>query len=144
MIKIVYPSQGPSTRINEGKQQIFCVVRKKWVLLTPEEWVRQNLLSYMRQELQYPLSLIAVEKQVQLGELKKRFDVVVYKDQQPFLLLECKEMGVVIDQKTLDQTLRYNIQLRAPYFIISNGNDTYGFANENGRMTEIENFPSFL
>jgi hypothetical protein len=144
MIKIVYPSQGPSTRTNEGKQQVFCVVRKKWVLLTPEEWVRQNLICYMQQVLKYPLSLMAVEKQVQVGELKKRFDIVLYKEQRPFLLLECKEMSVLIDQKTLDQALRYNIQLRAPYYIISNGNDTYGFANENGRMVEIAHFPSVL
>ncbi len=126
------------------KQQVFCIVRKKWMLLTPEEWVRQNLILYMHVSLHYPLALMAVEKQVQVGELKKRFDIVLYKDQIPFLLIECKELDVIIDQKTLDQALRYNIQLRAPYFIISNGNNTYGFAREKGKMVEIENFPSFL
>ncbi len=143
MIRIAYPPQLPATRISAGKQQVFCVVRKKWILLTPEEWVRQNLIQFMHITLRYPLSLMAIEKQLQLGELKKRFDIVIYKEQKPYLLIECKEPEVRINQKTLDQALRYNIQLQAPYFIISNGNETYGFMVKNAEMLELENFPSF-
>jgi hypothetical protein len=91
----------------------------------------------------YPASLIAVEKQIMLGELKKRFDVVVYKNEQPFMLIECKELNVPIDQKTLSQALRYNIELQAPYCVISNGNTCYGFLIENGSVVEISQFPTF-
>lgn len=144
MIEIIYPEQLPSTRMLRGRQEVFCAVRKKWFLLTPEEWVRQNMIGYMHRSLGYPLKLMAIEKQMQLGELKKRFDIAVYKDIKPWLLIECKEPGIPIDQRTLDQALRYNMQLQAPFFMISNGNETYGFAKQNGEMISLEKFPGFL
>src|SRR5688572_28310618 len=120
MIKINYPDKKPDVKIVDGKEYIFCFIRKKWMLITPEEWVRQNVLLYLTGVLNYPASLIAVEKQLQLGELNKRFDIVVYKNDVPFVLIECKEMNVPINQKTLDQVMRYNINLQAAYFIITN------------------------
>ena len=113
------------------------------MILTPEEWVRQNFLLYMIDTLNYPASLIAVEKQLQLADLTKRFDIVLYKNDIPFMLIECKEMNVPITQKTLEQVLRYNINLQAAYFIITNGSFCYGFHKQDGLFNSINAFPVF-
>lgn len=143
MIKIVYPDKKPSIKAEGAKETIFCIIRKRWMQLTPEEWVRQNTLLYLIETLHYPASLISVEKKIQLGDLSKRFDIVVYKNDQPFVLIECKEMKVPISQKTLDQVLRYNINLRATSFIITNGNTCYGFTVDAGVLKALDSFPSF-
>ncbi|RYD83443.1 MAG: type I restriction enzyme HsdR N-terminal domain-containing protein [Sphingobacteriales bacterium] len=143
MIEIIFPAIKPSLKTEKEKQFIFCVIRKKWMQLTPEEWVRQNVLLYLIHTLQYPSSLIAVEKQLLLGEMKKRFDIVVYKNDKPFVLIECKEMNVPISQKTLDQVMRYNINLQATSFIITNGNTCYGFTIDAGILTALRSFPAF-
>lgn len=143
MIKIIYPAKKPSLKTEDGKEFIFCVIRKKWLRISPEEWVRQNVLLYLIHSLGYPASLIAVEKQLVLGELKKRFDIVVFQNEKPFLLIECKAMEVAVSQKTLDQAMRYNINLQAGYFIITNGNATYGFAVENNHLSILHAFPKF-
>lgn len=142
MIKIAYPEKKPAVRIDAGKEYIFCVIRKRWMTITPEEWVRQNFLLYLIEVLKYPASLIAVEKQVQLGELQKRFDIVVYRNDIPFMLIECKEMNVPINQRTLDQVMRYNINLQASYFIITNGTECYGF-EKSDTLKKINSFPQF-
>ena len=143
MIKIVYPDKKPGLKTEEGKELIFCMMRKKRLQVTPEEWVRQNVLLYLTETLQYPASLIAVEKKLQLGELQKRFDIVVYKNEKPFVLIECKEMNVPITQKTLDQVMRYNINLQAASCIITNGNTCYGFTTGNGSLEALDAFPAF-
>ncbi|MBC7937286.1 MAG: type I restriction enzyme HsdR N-terminal domain-containing protein [Rhizobacter sp.] len=143
MIKIIYPDKKPAIKTTGEKEFIFCMIRKKWMQLTPEEWVRQNTLLYLTQSLQYPASLIAVEKKIVVGDLHKRFDIVVYKNEKPFMLLECKEMNVPITQKTLDQVIRYNQHLQASFFIITNGSTCYGFKNESGVLAAIEVFPVF-
>src|SRR5690606_10346837 len=78
MIKMQYPEQKPRMKTENGKDFVFCVVRKKWLVLTPEEWVRQNFILALTQLYHYPLSLVAVEKRIQIHELTKRFDIVVY------------------------------------------------------------------
>ena len=110
------------TRIYNNKEQIFCEWRKRWVRLTPEEWVRQQLLHHMVEQLAYPSSLIGVEVAIKVGEVKKRCDAVVYnQDLQPLMLIECKAETVSITQKTLDQALTYNRKLNVPYLILYNG-----------------------
>ena len=110
------------TRIYNNKEQIFCEWRKRWVRLTPEEWVRQQLLHHMVEQLAYPSSLIGVEVAIKVGEVKKRCDAVVYnQDLQPLMLIECKAETVPITQKTLDQALTYNRKLNVPYLILYNG-----------------------
>jgi hypothetical protein len=94
MIRIEYPSRKPAIRETGGKEQIFCMIRKRWVFLSPEEWVRQNILLYLSEVMHYPASLIAVEKQVAVAGMMKRFDLVVYKNDSPFMVIECKEMNV--------------------------------------------------
>ena len=111
-----------STRIQNGKEQIFCDWRHRWVRLTPEEWVRQQLLHRMVEQLGYPASLIAVEQAITVGDARKRCDAVVYNTlMQPLMLIECKAETVPLTQKTLDQAVTYNRKLHVPYILLTNG-----------------------
>lgn len=143
MIKIAYPSYPYKIETKEGKECIFDPLRKKWVRLTPEEWVRQNFLQYLVLEKKYPASLIAVEKEIRVGELKKRFDILVYKNDQPWLLVECKEMNVIVDESVFNQLLRYQQTLSASYLIITNGNETIGWGWNEGVLVSLEEIPSY-
>lgn len=143
MIKIAYPSYPYKIETKEGKECIFDPLRKKWVRLTPEEWVRQNFLQYLVLEKKYPASLIAVEKEIRVGELKKRFDILVYKNDQPWLLVECKEMNVIVDEPVFHQLIRYQQALSASYLIITNGNETIGWGWKEGVLVSLEEIPSY-
>jgi hypothetical protein len=126
MFKLNLPEYNFNFRANNSKQQIFDIVRKKYVALTPEEWVRQNFISWLIQELKYPASHIAIEKELLLNEMKKRFDAVVFnKDNKPAMLIECKAPEVKISQKTFDQAARYNMVLKLKYLVITNGLEHY-------------------
>ncbi len=143
MIKILYPPYQPRIKTENGRELIFDELRKKWVVLTPEEWVRQNFLQYLVQVMKYPPSLVAIEKEIALGELKKRFDIVVYNRQhQPHIIIECKETSVVLNEKVLDQVLRYNISLRVPYLVITNGTSCYAFACSESELVLVDALPS--
>ena len=110
------------TRLYNGKEQIFCAWRHRWVRLTPEEWVRQQLLHRMVEQLGYPASLIAVEVAITVGEVHKRCDAVVYdRAMQPLLLIECKAETIPLTQKTLDQAITYNRKLNVPFLLLHNG-----------------------
>lgn len=137
MIKVDYPN--PTFKIKTENQQeyIFDTNRKKWVLLTPEEWVRQNFLQYLIQTKKYPASLISVEKQISLGELKKRYDVVIYKNDKPWMIVECKEMEVPISEKTILQILNYNQILDVAFLIITNGKETFGIETSTKKYLSI-------
>ena len=121
-LKLKYPAFSVRMKLDHGKQMIFDPVRKKWLQLTPEEWVRQHLLNYLIQLEAYPAASFAVEKELQLNDTKKRFDVVVYdRALKPFLVVECKAPYVALDRLVIDQALRYNLSLKAPFLMISNG-----------------------
>lgn len=141
MIKITYPSYKPKIKALESKELIFDEVRRRWVLLTPEEWVRQNFLQYLIQVCHYPSSLIAVEKEIWLNDVKKRFDIVVYKNDSPWMIVECKEMNVPLDKKVLDQALRYNMVLQVAFIVITNGSYCYGFDMTGGVINELADLP---
>ncbi len=142
MIKIEYPAYRPKIKEDDGKEFIFDEVRKRWVVLTPEEWVRQNFLQYLIHIKKYPASLIAVEKEIKLGELKKRFDIVVYdKHTKPWMIIECKEMNVALDKKVLDQVLRYNVTLQVPYLVITNGSYCMAMVFADNQAMELEELP---
>ena len=144
MIKIEYPTYQPKIKEEDNKELIFDEIRKKWIVLTPEEWVRQNFLQYLIQIKKYPASLIAVEKEIKLGELKKRFDIVVYDtNTKPWMIIECKEMNVPLDKSVLDQVLRYNISLSVPYLVITNGNYCMAVQLKDGGMAVIKTLPAF-
>ena len=144
MIVLPYPSYPFKIKAINGKDQIFDPFRKIWVILTPEEWVRQNLLQYLVQTLHYPSSLIAVEKEIKLGELSKRFDIVVYKNESPWMIIECKEAKVSINEKTMGQILQYQQVLTAQYLFMSNGHETMGAKIASGKLQAMQNFPEYL
>jgi hypothetical protein len=144
MIKIEYPAYQPRIKEQLGKEFIFDEIRKQWMMLTPEEWVRQNFLQYLIQVKKYPSSLIAVEKEIQLGELAKRFDIVVYdQNTQPWMIIECKEMEVALNEQVLNQALRYNITLNVPYIVLTNGTHCFGFSGKKGILEELSELPNF-
>lgn len=128
---------------DQAKDLIFDPFRKKWVALTPEEWVRQNILQYISQVCQYPASLIAVEKSIQLGELTKRFDILIYKDDKPWMIIECKEANIEINDKTIAQLYQYQQVLEAQYLIASNGHETVGAQIITGKLHALQNFPVY-
>src|SRR5436305_1318180 len=140
MIKIEFPKHQVKIRQREGVNEVFDVIRKKWLRLSPEEWVRQNMTHYILMK-KYPASLIAIEKEIRLGELTKRCDIVIYtREAFPFMIIECKEMNVPVSGKVLEQILRYHITLRADYLIITNGSFCFGFQKTGDRFTEIHEF----
>ena len=143
MIKIIYPENKPTIKTDNGKELIFCIIRKRWFVITPEEWVRQNFILYLIVTLQYPAALIAVEKQIILNEVKKRFDIVVYKNALPYIIVECKEMNVQLSESTISQVLNYNSSIQAPYIVVTNGSYSAGFFKQENKFIEIEDLHQF-
>ncbi len=122
MQTLQFPKFEYKLKIEKEQPFIFDEVRKKWLVLTPEEWVRQHLVHYLIQFKHFPQGLIQMEKQIDLNGTKKRFDVLVYNPLlQAVLLVECKAPEVVLSQAALDQVLRYNLQIKAQYILITNG-----------------------
>lgn len=139
MLIVNYPDSKPNIKKNDEGESIFCIVRKKWMKLTPEEWVRQNFLLYLTEVLNFPKSLIAVEKQIVLSEVKKRFDIVVYdKNSAPYILVECKEMGVRLSEEVLQQALIYYAEVQSKYVVITNGNNTIAFLKSETCFMETD------
>lgn len=107
---------------SQNRSYIFDIIRKKFILLQPEEWVRQHVLHFLTVTKRYPQSLINVEKQLMVNQLQKRYDVVVFNPNGALrLLVECKAPEIKIDQHTFDQIARYNTQLQATYLMLTNG-----------------------
>lgn len=133
------------TRINQNKEQIFCDWRKRWVRLTPEEWVRQQLLHRLVEQLGFPASLIAVEVPITVGEVHKRCDAVVYdNDLHPLLLIECKAETVPLTQKTLDQAVIYNRKLNVPFLLLHNGPESiFVTLNPDGTNLYSQRLPGY-
>lgn len=145
MIAVNYPEPDFRIKEKEEKKFLFDPIRKIWVSITDEEWVRQNFIQYLTRELNYPVSLIAVEKEIQLGELKKRFDILVYnKDHEPWMLIECKAPEINLDEKTFQQVLRYHLSVPCSYLIITNGHYTYGWEKTGGELKEIKEMPVWV
>ena len=142
MIQVNYPEPVFRFKEENGKEMIFDFIRKQWLLLNEEEWVRQNFIQYLVQEMKYPVALIAVEKEIQLGDLKKRFDILVYdNDHKPWMLVECKAKEITLDENVLHQVLRYNISMPATFLVITNGHFTYAWEKVGGELKELEQMP---
>ncbi len=117
MQKLNLPQYKFNIKSKENKTLIFDEIRKKYIVLTPEEWVRQHFVCYLQHEKNYPISLISVEKQLIINNLKKRFDILVFnRNGQPKIIVECKAPSVKITQDTFDQIARYNLKLNADLF----------------------------
>jgi hypothetical protein len=110
MIAVKFPEPAFRFKKENGIEFIFDTLRKQWLVLTDEEWIRQNFIQYLVQILHYPAAYIAVEKEIMLGELKKRFDILIYDHQhKPWMMIECKGPTIELDESVLQQVLRYNI-----------------------------------
>jgi len=122
MLPLNLPAYHFRFKNSENKVHIFDVIRKKFVVLQPEEWVRQHWVHHLIESKKYPKSLINVEKQLVINSLKKRYDIVVFNsDGSIRILIECKSPKIKIDQTTFDQIAQYNMSLKAEYLIVSNG-----------------------
>ena len=139
-----FPEPGFRLKKENNVEYIFDNIRKQWLVLNEEEWVRQNFIQYLAQILHYPVSFIAVEKEIMLGELKKRFDILIYnKDHWPWMMVECKARTINLSEAVLQQVLRYNISIPVPYLVITNGNFTYGWEKKGIDLELIQQMPSW-
>jgi len=126
MQKLNFPVYSFRFKNSENKVSIFDEIRKKFILLTPEEWVRQHVVQFLLQDKKYPKSYINVEKLIKINDLSKRYDGVVFQPNgEIFLLIECKAPEVSISQQTFDQIARYNLVLKAKYLMVTNGLNHY-------------------
>lgn len=125
MITIPFPAPDFTIREEKGRTLIWDKIRRKMVVLTPEEWVRQNFLNYLVVTRHYPPAWIGIEKEIQLDRLKKRCDIIVYKNNLPWMMVECKELDIPIQASTLEQILRYNMAMPVEFLVLTNGRRTY-------------------
>lgn len=131
MIKVEFPQHTFKFKKENDKEFIFDEIRKRWVRLTPEEWVRQNFIQYLVQIKKYPASLLSVEKEIKLNDLKKRCDIVVFKNAGPWMIIECKAGDVHLTEQTVQQILAYNITLKSKFLVITNGINTFCLNTSN-------------
>ncbi|MEO1032159.1 MAG: type I restriction enzyme HsdR N-terminal domain-containing protein [Bacteroidota bacterium] len=126
MQELNFPKFEYRFKSTENKVSIFDVIRKKFIILQPEEWVRQHCVHYLINNKNYPKSLINVEKELTINGLKKRYDIVVFHPNGSIrLIVECKSYSIKIDQGTFDQIARYNLALNADYLMVTNGINHY-------------------
>jgi len=126
MQNLNFPSYSFRLKNSENKISIFDEIRKKFIILTPEEWVRQHTVQFLIQEKNYPKSHINVEKLVKVNNISKRYDIVVFEPNGAiFILIECKAPEVKISQETFDQIAQYNLNLKAKYLMVTNGLNHY-------------------
>jgi hypothetical protein len=148
MQRLNLPTYNFKIKNSQNKTLIFDKLRKKYVVLTPEEWVRQHFIHFLIEEKKYPVTLIAIEKQLIINNLKKRTDILIFnRNGNPEIIIECKAPSIKISQNTFDQIARYNLKLKATFLIVTNGlshfyckmdfkNKTYLF------LKEIPNYQS--
>lgn len=146
MQRLNFPSYTFRFKNSENKVSIFDEIRKKFIILTPEEWVRQHVVWFLLEEKKYPKSLINVEKILKVNWLRKRYDIVVYNpDGSIFVLIECKAPEIKIAQATFDQIARYNMTLKAEFLMVTNGMNHY-FCQmdfENEKYVFLKELPHF-
>lgn len=128
----------------EGQQRIFDPVRKKFVALTPEEWVRQHVIAYLHAGKGYPFSLLMIEKEFVLNKLSKRADIVACNSAGiPLLLVECKSHDIDITQEVFDQVVRYNMIMNVKILIVTNGLNIYCCSLEGGEYKPLQDIPTY-
>lgn len=146
MQQLQFPSYNFRLKNRQNKPFIFDRIRKKFVSLSPEEWVRQHVVQYLVQERNYPLNHINVEKQLLVNGLKKRYDIVVFNtDGSIHLLVECKAPKIAITQSTFDQIASYNLHLDATFLMVTNGLNHYycQLSKNEEKYTFLNEIPDF-
>jgi hypothetical protein len=146
MQELNFPQYTFRFKNSENKVAIFDDIRKKFIILQPEEWVRQHCVQYLIQQKNYPKSLINVEKELIINDIKKRYYIVIFNpDGSIFLIVECKAPKIKIDQSTFDQVAQYNLKLNATYLMVTNGLNHYycemDFKNE--RYQFLKDIPDY-
>lgn len=126
-----------------GEPLIFDSIRKKWLVLTPEEWVRQNLIEFLVKELNYPSSMFQIETGLQINQNQRRSDVLIYKNSKPYILVECKAPNISLSDKVLNQALNYNIEYNCPIIILSNGLMHASFEKIQDEFKPLTGFPKY-
>ncbi len=143
--KLNLPLHVQRLKQEDGQQFIFCQVRKKFLVLTPEEWVRQHLISFLNIDLNYPISLMKIERQVKGGQRNKRADLIIYNATgKPQLLVECKAPNEKLDKETFFQLGRYNRFVNAALLLISNGMEHYCCSvSDTNDFSFLDNIPAY-
>ena len=143
MAELIYPTFDYKVKKIENKPYIFDVIRKKYIFITPEEWVRQHVIHWLIVVHNYPKSLIKVESGLTYHQKSKRTDIEIYdRNGHIFLVVECKAMTIKLSETTLQQALTYNSTLKSPYIMITNGLIHYFYKNENQKLEMIDSLPS--
>jgi type I site-specific restriction endonuclease len=146
MPKLNLPNAVLKTKLVEGTMQVFDVVRKRYLVLTAEEWVRQHFIHYLNSKKNYPLGLMGVEKMVKYNEQSTRADIVLYTNEgNPNMIVECKAPQVKITQDSFNQIAKYNFNLRVDFLLVTNGMQHFCCAMdyENKKITFLEEIPQF-
>ncbi len=146
MEKLNLPAFEYNVKESDGKVWIYDVLRKKYLVLTQEEWVRQHFLHYLLSHVQYPKSLIKVEGGLKFNQLQKRSDIVVFdRTGNPWMIVECKAPDQIINESTLRQASVYNATLKAKYLVLTNGMKTFccQIESEDGSAVMLNDLPSF-
>ncbi len=145
--QINFPKYDLKFRVADNRREVWDIIRKKYVALTPEEWVRQLIIHHLTTEKGYPAQLLAVEKGINLNGTQKRCDLVAYNNTgAPQLIVECKAPEVQLTDAVMEQTARYNLVLKVPYLLVGNGHDFYCVAVDlaNSSYQFLPGIPSFL
>ena len=145
MFKLNLPDFNIKLRKAEGKVWIFDMIRKKFIVLTPEEWVRQHFIHYLINHLNYPKSLFRIEGSLTYNKLQKRSDILIYdREGKPWMLVECKAPTIKLTQKAFNQVAVYNMTLGAQYIAVTNGRVQYCFEpSVHGEANHLASFPEF-
>ena len=144
MLHLEHKAYDFKIKTTSGKRYILDVVRRKYVVLTPEEWVRQHIVHYMVEIMGYPATLISVEKTVVINKLSRRYDIVVYdRNTRPWMLVECKAPHIAVNEQTFRQLLMYQKAIQCPYGLITNGAASYCCQMQPVDFKWLETLPAF-
>lgn len=142
--KLNLPDQPVRIKRESGEDRIFDPIRKKWLMLTPEEWVRQSFLLFMNRVHHYPLSLAQTEKRLKLNDTVKRADIVFYDNRlKARVIVECKAPEIKLTNDVFEQLSRYYVALHADVLIITNGMEHFAFSYQNNKVMFLTEIPDF-
>ncbi|MCX6251856.1 MAG: type I restriction enzyme HsdR N-terminal domain-containing protein [Bacteroidetes bacterium] len=146
MDQLNLPAAALKLRSNDGKTEAWDIIRKRYIILTPEEWVRQHYVHFLINDRKVPASLIAIEVSLKYNRMSKRCDILVYDRQgKPLIIVECKAPEVKITQDVFQQIAMYNMSLKVPYLVVTNGINQYtcSIDHKKKKYTFLEELPEY-